>query len=158
MAIDKAGGAGAEVLRQLDQQQQAKEQQDQETLDAAAIEQRRAKEQGSAGQAGGQALDDPQVKGTSGAESTDGVGEVGEAAKSGVEKHDEAVDVANAQQDRGESWQEFASTAEASEIPPSVEDQARQADDDAEEAEVQKKVKVEDLLKEMTVKSGKIPS
>lgn len=158
MAIDKAGGAGAEVLRQLDQQQQAKEQQDQETLDAAAIEQRRAKEQGSAGQAGGQALDDPQVKGTSGAESEDAVGEVGEASKTGVEKHDEAVDVANAQQDRGESWQEFASTAEAAELPQSVEDQARQADDDAEEAETQKKIKVEDLLKEMTVKSGKIPS
>ena len=158
MAIDKAGGPGAEVLRQLEQQREAQEQQDQETLDAAAIEQRRAKEQGSAGQAGGQALDNPQVKGTAGAPSDDEVGEVGKADKSGVEKHDDAVNTANAQQDRGESWQEFAGTAEAGELPPGVEDQARQSGDEADEAKAREEVKVEDLLKEMTVKSGKIPS
>jgi len=84
------------------------------------------------------------------------VAEVNESREaSGIERSDEAVDVANVQQDRGEAWQDFASEESVNEIPPSVE--ANAADTQAEaQREEQQKINMQDVLNQMAIQSGKI--
>ena len=147
-SIDPAGRAAAEALR-------ATEERREEELSAeegAAAERRRAeqaalitlepsKELSEAGETGAVV------------EATDGV--EGAGAPSGDQLHREATETASAQQDRGEDWQEFSGTEQERDLPPTVEDQARETDEERAQKE---EVKVADLLKEIAIGSGKIPS
>lgn len=156
--VDPAGTAAKEALRRLQEQSDLKEQSEsteqEPGVDAAAEERRRAAEAGAAGAGAseGVAEGDP---GVASGESSEVGASAGAESPSGEELHQEAVETAGAQQDRGEDWQRFSETDEAGEIPPDVEAQARET---AEDRERDQKVKVADLLKEQAIDSGKIPS
>lgn len=75
---------------------------------------------------------------------------------SGQELSDDAVEAASAQQDRGEQWQSFsADEAREKAIPPSIEDQAAQERQEAQQRE-QQQINVGDLMKQMSIQGGKI--
>lgn len=74
---------------------------------------------------------------------------------SGMEKSDEAVSVASTQQDRGQAWQAFSSSTPEAQIPVSVEDQAAQQRNDAQQQEKQQ-INVRELMNQMTINSGRI--
>ena len=146
-SIDPAGVAAAEALRVTEERRQ-----DELSTEAGAEERQRAAE------AAGIAVEPAKElsKGTEtgdAAEATDGV--EGSGAPRGDDLHREATETASAQQDRGENWQEFSGTEQERELPPTVEDQARETDEERAEKD---EVKVADLLKEIAIGSGKIPS
>ena len=153
--IDKAGMA-ADTLRRLNQEAQAQEQRELSQKDTTQIEQERAKEQGTAGQALNNPNQDANI--ATDIRPDQAVQEAEEAKKTGVEMHEESVNTASAQQDRGENWQQFAGTEEETALPPSVEDQAKQAEESADRKDQEQKVNVAELMKEMAIQSGKISS
>ena len=153
---DPAGAAATEALERLLAREDLKEPTGSEEqdpgVDAGAEERRRASEATGTGASEGVTEGDA---GGAAAESTEVGASAGAEAPSGEELHEEAVQTAGAQQDRGENWQRFSETDDGGEIPPDVEDQARETDEDRER---EQKVKVADLLKEQAIDSGKIPS
>ena len=153
--IDKSGMA-ADTLRRMNQEAQAQEQRELAQKDTAQIEQERAKEQGSAGSAENNPNQDPNI--TTDVRADQAVQEIEDAKKTGVEMHEESVNTASAQQDRGEDWQQFSGLEEDRALPPSVDDQAKQAEESADRKDQEQKVNVADLLKEMAIQSGKISS
>ena len=153
--IDKSGIA-ADLLRRADQERQLQDQADIAQKDTTQIEQERAKEQGAAGHALHEPNQDPKVSGD--LRPDQAVAELEESKRTGVEMHEDAVSAASVQQDKGEDWQKFSLTQKERELPPSVEDKAKQAQESADRQQQEETVNVADLMKQMAIQSGKISS
>ena len=150
-SIDPAGGVAAEALRAT-QNRRDEERSEESVAEGAASERQRAAEAAGITAEPARELSEGGQTGDA-VEATEGV--KGSEAPRGDEMHREATETASAQQDRGEDWQEFSGTEQERDLPPTVEDQARETD---EERAQKDEVKVADLLKEIAIGSGKIHS
>ena len=151
MAIDGVDVAGmADTVRRLQQETEIQENQDATQKDSALVEQERSKQSASTGSE----HSNPEGQRIEGRRPEDAVQELD---KTGAELHEESVETASVQQDRGEQWQQFSASPEERDIPPSVEDQANEAQDSAERDEPTS-VNVAELMKQMAIDSGKISS
>ncbi len=97
----------------------------------------------------------------------EGVAAIGAAAErrsesttavDGTSRTAEAVDAAHKQQDRGESWEKFAKEQDGTQLPPSVEETARERQRQEAEQEERERLTARDLQNELMVQSRRIRS
>lgn len=73
-----------------------------------------------------------------------------------IDKTSEAVDAANRQQDAGQNWERFSQASEAAELPPSVEDAKREADQKDADRDEQQRITAKEFQNDMAIRRSMI--
>lgn len=153
MAIDKVDGGVADMVRrEMDSQRERMVEEEQR--ERVAVD--------SATQAAEQIAAEGQVGDGSDIAKAGEVGSVSTENQTQMSQDDPAMaSTASDQQDRGEDWAKFSSDQDQSLSRAAAEKDINNqlsGDGDDEKAEAAKKIQVADLLKEMTLQSGRIKS